>query len=808
MKPSHLYIPALLAFCFFCDPSPTAVAQTPASSVEFFESRIRPLLHEHCVSCHGPEKQEGDLRLDTPRAILKGGDTGAAITPRESSASLIVAAVRQLDVALQMPPAPAKKLSEQEVADLVAWIDAGAMMPDLDGVDSEMTKRPPRFSDRLEKGKGHWSFQPIVRPAIPLPAIDTSEGNNAEAKAREANLSAIEAIRNPIDAFILQTQMQHGLSINEATDRSAWLRRVTIGLTGLPPTAEELERFLSDRGADAIDRVVDRLLSSAQYGERWGRFWLDVVRYSDSNGLDENIAHGTAWRYRNYVIDSLNEDKPYSDFLSEQIAGDLLPYSSREQRNSQVTATAFLALGPKVLAEVDEKKMEMDIVDEQIDTIGKAFLAITLGCARCHDHKFDPISTEDYYGLAGVFKSTHTMESFTKIAKWHENVIASEQQESELASKQAELSALKTRLEELTKQSATDAEKQSLTAKIEQLQKSMPVLPTVMGVREGEVQDVPVHVRGSHLVLASKVERRFPEVLSLDRKPIGNATQSGRLELTRWMTDPRNPLTARVIVNRLWRWHFGRGLVASTDNFGELGEKPTHPELLDWLACELIDSCWSIKHIQRLIVTSVTYGQSSRIDEAKNNIDPENRYLWRFPVRRLEAEAIRDTLLASCGQLDRARGTSLLHVGNREFLFDHTSIDKTKYDSPLRSIYLPVIRNHLYDLFDLFDYSDAATVQGDRGSTTVAPQALFMLNSALVHDAAANLVKELLKQPGLDDKGRVQRMYALLYGRYPTDGESEAMLKFLEKAGDVPREQRWIHLCQAAIASNDFLYVR
>jgi len=800
MATSHLGIPALLLLSVFVLFS-AALAQNPSQDVEatlkasedkaaaiaFFENKIRPLFHDHCVACHGLEKQEGGLRLDTPEGIVLGGDSGAAVLPGSASGSLVVAAVRHVDSLLEMPPAPLPKLSSNQIADIERWIDTGAIMPAV-----EMEKQSPKEGGQSRRvDKSHWSFQAILRPALP-----------------ELDVAGSQQVSNPIDLFILQEQVELGVKSNSASHKSDWLRRVTFDLTGLPPTVEEITNFLADQTPDANDRVIERLLASPRYGERWGRFWMDVVRYADSNGLDENIAHGTAWRYRNYIIDSLNADKPYDRFITEQVAGDLLPFETREQRNSQLTATAFLALGPKVLAEVDERKMEMDIVDEQIDTLGKAVLGMTFGCARCHDHKFDPVSTEDYYGLAGVFKSTHTMDSFTKIAKWHENQVASEEEEAELTAKQQEIEELKSRLSQLAADGATEGEKQSLTERIAALQKALPTLPTVMGVKEGTVQDVPVHVRGNHLVLASKVERRFPEVLAEEDKAITNEGQSGRLELASWMTSSRHPLTARVIANRVWRWHFGRGLVASTDNFGALGERPSHPELLDWLASELVHSGWSLKHLHRLIVRSSTYSQSGELNEEMLAKDPENRLLWRYPLRRLEAEAIRDFLLASCGQLDLARGTSLLHVGNREFLFDHTSIDRTKYDSHLRAVYLPVIRNHLYDLFDLFDYSDAATVQGDRGSTVVAPQALFMLNSGLVHEAADGLAKRVLSQTDWSDLQRVEHIVLSLYGRPATASECESMLRFVAQADAEHRAERWVHLCQAAIASNDFLFVR
>jgi hypothetical protein len=361
--------------------------------------------------------------------------------------------------------------------------------------------------------------------------------------------------------------------------------------------------------------------------------------------------------------------------------------------------------------------------------------------------------------------------------------IATEQEELDRKAKEAEIAELKSRIEKLTAEGVTDAEKKSLSERLDAIQKALPVLPTVMGVKEGSVQNVPLHVRGNHLALAGEVKRRFPEVLTSSNGVSLDEQQSGRLQLAAWMTNRTHPLTARVVVNRLWRWHFGKGLVASTDNFGALGEKPSHPELLDWLAAELMESGWSLKHIQRLMVTSATYRQASERNPDAETLDPENRLLWRYPVRRLEAEAIRDFLLASAGDIDLARGTSLLHVGNREFLFDHTSIDKTKYDSHLRAIYLPVIRNHLYDLFDLFDYSDAATVQGDRGSTIVAPQALFMLNSGLVHESAKRLSEQLQSTQFTSDENRVQYLHLALYGRYPTEAEATAMLAFVDRGG-------------------------
>ena len=806
MSPSHLGIPAQLLVVVSLlltsaglaqDPdeaagnvavseeqSPAQIEQSTAQ-IAFFETKIRPVLHKHCVACHGAEKQEGGLRLDSPQAIRTGGESGASVQVTDPSASLLLVAVRQLDSSLQMPPPPEPKLSESVIMDLTRWIEQGAVMP-MDSTSGEAvaSAKKPKI------GREHWSFQTIVRP--PLPDLNGSNSG-----------------QNAIDLFVRQAQEQKGIRSQAEADKSLWLRRITFDLLGLPPTVHEVEAFIADSSAEAYDRVIDRLLASPQYGVRWGRFWLDVVRYSDSNGLDENIAHGTAWRYRNYVIDSWNDDKPFDRFLTEQVAGDLLSADSRAQRIANLTATAFLAMGPKVLAEVDERKMEMDIIDEQIDTLGKAFLGMTFGCARCHDHKFDPVSAQDYYGLAGVFKSTHTMDSFTKIAKWHENEIATEQEEADRKGKETEIAELKSRIEKLAAEGATDAEKKSLSERLESLQKALPVLPTVMGVKEGSVQNVPLHVRGNHLVLAAEVKRRFPEVLTATDAIGVEEQQSGRLQLAAWMTDRNHPLTARVIVNRLWRWHFGKGLVATTDNFGALGEKPSHPELLDWLAAELIESGWSLKHIQRLIVGSATYRQSSGRNLESEAIDPENRLLWRYPVRRLEAEAIRDFLLASAGDIDLARGTSLLHVGNREFLFDHTSIDKTKYDSHLRAIYLPVIRNHLYDLFDLFDYSDAATVQGDRGSTIVAPQALFMLNSGLVHEAARRLADQVQSDKFDSDEARIDYLHLALYGRHPTDQECAAMLTFLNRGdGANQKVQRWNYLCQAALAANDFLFVR
>jgi hypothetical protein len=616
-----------------------------------------------------------------------------------------------------------------------------------------------------------WAFQPPAAPKIPGVKDD-------------------KWAKSPLDRFILTKLEANQLRPAPPADKRTLIRRATFDLIGLPPTRPEIDAFLADDTPDAFAKVVERLLASPHYGERWGRHWLDVARYADSNGLDENIAHGNAWRYRDYVVAAFNDDKPYDRFVREQLAGDLLPTANEAERHERLIATGFLALGPKVLAEVDEKKMEMDIIDEQMDTVGRAFMGLTLGCARCHDHKFDPIATHDYYSLAGIFKSTRTMEHFTKIARWWENSIATTDERRRLA-------------------------ECSLVGGSHSLS---PTLPSAMGVTEGTISDVRIHVRGSHLRLGEVAQRRVPRVLADRAEPTFDSKESGRLQLADWLVRRDHPLTARVMVNRIWRWHFGRGIVRSIDNFGLLGERPSDPELLDYLAMQFVEKKWSVKAMHRLVMLSATYQMSSAPDAKAAEVDPENRLHWRMDVRRLEAEEIRDALLAAGDLLDPTMGGSLLQVKNREFFFDHTSKDTTRYDSRRRALYLPVVRNHLYDFFQLFDFPDPAVSNGDRATTTVAPQALFFLNSELVADVCDSMAAQVLKTPGNDDAARVQQLYRRTYGRTATEQEVaralahitevDAALETKETDTAKRRSRAWASWCQLVVSANEFIYLR
>lgn len=811
--PSSTFVPttilrSLLLLLIAGSSIASAAEPTSPSSQDlaFFESKIRPLLVTHCVDCHGADTQESALRVDTMSGMLGGGESGAAVIPKDPKHSLLLAAVRYDNEHLKMPPDG--KMTDAQIKLLQQWIEMGAPHPDQLASGGIQPRRAPID---LNEARQYWAFQPITRPSLPKGFSET---------------------KHPIDAFINAGLEKQGIVPNEAADRRTLIRRATFDLIGLPPTPDEIDAFLKDDSPDAFAKVVDRLLASHQYGERWGRHWLDVVRYADSNGLDENQAFVDAWRYRNYVIDALNEDKPFDHFVKEQVAGDLLAKQSDGKTDYDATiATGFLTLGPKVLAEKDVVKMEMDIIDEQIDTLGQAFLGLTIACARCHDHKFDPISTADYYALAGIFKSTQSMQSFKTIAQYNEKVLATEEEIQRKASldkthkeKQAELDKL---LKE-AKQKHPDSEEAAypeevrtqianLRQEIAKLTADAPELPTAMAVQEGAPENLRIHVRGSHLILGQQVERGVPTILQGSNSlAIGDA-ESGRLQLADWLVHPENPLTARVAVNRVWRWHFGTGLVPSTDNFGKLGDTPTHPDLLDWLAAKFIADGWSLKKLHRQIMLSETYQRSSDRNEDGVAIDPDNQGYWRANVQRLEAEAMRDSLLHVSGQLDPTQGTSMLTVDKWKLVFDHTSKDDTNYDTFRRSVYLPVIRNNLYDGFALFDFATADTTQGDRSTSTVAPQALFTLNSPLVLDAAEAMAKRLHGQAPNDDRSRVELLYQLALSRSPEDHELTRVLQTIDQLEVALRKemsveeaklQAWAAACQCVLASNEFFYVR
>ena len=782
--------------------------------LDFFEKKIRPVLVERCYECHSAaaKKNKGGLTLDTRDGVLKGGDAGSVVAPGDPEKSKLIEAVRYKNRDLQMPPK--SPLSSEQVRDLEQWVKLGAPDPRTEAVAQTGGKR----ALTVEEGRQFWAFQPLANPSVP------KVGNRQS------------AIGNPIDAFINAKLGEKKLAAAPAADKRTLIRRATFDLTGLPPAPEEVDAFLADKSPDAFAKVVDRLLASSAYGERWGRHWLDVARYADSNGLDENVAFGNAWRYRDYVVNSFNADKPYNRFVQEQIAGDLLPAEGTPQRHEQLTALGFLSIGPKLLAEPDKVKLEMDLIDEQIETLGRAFLGMTFGCARCHDHKFDPVPTADYYALAAIFKSTRTMDDLKTIAKWHEPEVATPAERAVVEAHQRKAADQKAAIAKLVatanKSLVTDkglkevpknaesqyptnviAELKQLREALAKLEKDAPELPSTMGVTDSTnvVKTLPVHIRGSHLSLGKPVPRGFPQVMQVaSLRSEMPEKQSGRLELAQWLASPQHPLTARVMVNRIWRWHFGQGLVASTDNFGILGERPSHPELLDWLARKFIAEGWSVKAMHRHIMASAAYQRATKpaADARRSVVDSENRLLSHFPIRRLEAEEVRDSVLFVAGALERTMGGKTIPVKNREFFFNHTSKDATTYDSPRRALYLPVVRNNVYDLFEQFDFPDPAVPNGNRNATVVAPQALLMLNSDLVGKAAEKFAASLLASAS-DDVRRIEFAYQKAYARPPTAKELARAKKFLTdfKPDSAASPSAWAVFCQSLLAANEFIYL-
>jgi len=620
----------------------------------------------------------------------------------------------------------------------------------------------------------YWAFAPVSNSTPP------AVGNSNWA-------------REDLDRFVLAGIEKGGYLPTKTAEKRTLVRRAYLDLHGLPPTAAQITTFLQDEREDAWEKLIGELLESPRYGERWGRHWLDVARYADTNGMDEDIAHPSAWRYRDYVIAAFNEDKPFDQFIIEQLAGDLLPAKDLEEKRARTVGLGFLSVGPKMLACDDPDKMRRDIVDEQMDTMGRAFLGMTIGCARCHDHKIDPISIKDYYGLAGIFMSTKTLTKYSVVAEFHEHNLTEEHHKK----RWQEVN----RLEAVRKKKETSKEeKKRLGKEIATLKKDLPVPFMVMGVSEYPTQNIKVHLRGDYLTLGEEVSRGVPSAWTDGKKIIMPEKQSGRLELARWIASAENPLTSRVIVNRLWRWHFGRGIVPTPDNFGGLGERPTHPALLDHLAHKFVKSGWSVKAMHRLMMNSAIYRQSTQADPALLKDDPENKLFARWQRRRVESEVIRDSILMKSNRLDPTVGGSMLVVqpskyADRGHLKAHSLV-------PRRTVYLPVYRSSGYDGQKAFDSADSAVSDGNRRSSTVAGQALYLMNSELMHESSKSLAEIVISQ---DSPNPTSWLINHLLGREATEKECLQGEKFVNDYGD--EKEAWSAFARVLFSSNEFLYI-
>ncbi len=928
-----------------------AVAATTTAAtqgeIEFFEKNVRPIFVERCSVCHGEQLQTAGLKLTTAEGFYSGGESGPVFLKDDPERSGLLSAVRY-EGQVKMPPTA--KLPEEEIEALTRWIRQGAPWPDA-GFKAVTPDHGsgPQWTD---KQRSHWGFQPIRARELPL-------------------VSDEDWTETPIDHFILANLEGQGLAPPPRADRLTLLRRAKYDLHGLAPTEAEIQEFLADQVPGAFRGLVDRLLDSPRYGEKWGRHWLDIARYADSTGLDDDIKVPYTWRYRDYVIEALNRDTPFDRFIVEQLAGDLLPPEGSDGVNERgVIATGFLAVGTKPLVQQDKIKMKYDVIDEQIDTTAKVFMGLTMGCARCHDHKFDPISAKDYYSMASIFASLKNfasldpsmtvskvhleplvpektyrrykdhqdsigntkrrIESFVNLEmyrhvierrspelarymvaayevyndgadaeivaarerldcevlrlwakylepgdelrlhlrQWQEaekaarGAVAEEYQQrfrsrglewierldqwrreieawngagefpekpdlapgsdrffSEVTLAAAAMDEGATRVDgpfavpERSLDSILPADSRArvdgLRKELERLKESAPPEPPMAyAVTQGDSVEQHVFVRGSHHNLGSPVRKEFPVILAgNEQQPI--ASSSGRLELAQWLASPDHPLTSRVIVNRLWQWHFGQGLVRTPNNFGVMGERPTHPELLDYLARRFVDDGWSLKAMHRLIMLSSTYQMQSQISEEAWTKDSANRLWSRFNRRRLTVEEMRDSLLAIDGSLDLTMGGALTEsLDSYGFEEAYVHPDATRR----RTVYLPIYRNKMPTLLTLFDFADPSASIAVRPRTSIAPQGLYFMNSDFIQGRARALASHLLQLDEIGDSARIEKAYWIALTRKPESQEVDEMLDYMAEypvranATD-GRLERWQSLCRLLLGSNEYNYV-
>ena len=726
-------------------PLRAVAADLTPNQVDFFENRIRPVLADNCYKCHSTlaEKVKGGLLLDSREALLKGGDSGVVLVPGDPERSSLIKAVRYTDPDLQMPKD--KKLPADQIADLVTWVKMGA--PDPRSATADQRKW-------TDDKTNHWAWQPVKRQPIP-------------------EVSQPEWCQTPVDNFILAKLDENGLKPNPPADKRTLIRRATFDLIGLPPTPEEVQAFVNDDSPEAFAKVVDRLLASPHYGERWGRHWLDVARYSDTKGQPrrntEDNANPFAWTYRDYVIRSFNENKPYNIFVLEQIAADrLYEMKTWDHNPTNLAALGFLTVGDHYMG------MQNDIINDHIDVVSKGFLALTVTCARCHDHKFDPIPQKDYYSLRGIFDSSVEPKVEPVIGKIPNTpeYLDYYRQREQLAKAEATIEASLPQLRKARNQEAIKQRQKELRQTehaISELELTNPAAPPRAMVLEDTMHghDSPVFIRGEAGNKGELVPRRFLQLLSGPVRPV-YTNGSGRLELAMAITSRNNPLTARVMINRIWQHHFGEGFVPTPDDFGMMSEPPSHPQLLDYLALNFMTNGWNLKKIHRLILLSSVYQESGQNNPRYAQTDPGNRLLWRANLRRLEFEPLRDSLLAIGGILD----TNL--YGRPVDLRQHP-------DSTRRTIYDYVDRANIADVLVNFDFATPDMVTGVRHVTTVPQQALFLMNSPIVIEVARRLVAmpEFVNQA--DDPGRLNFLYERIYQRPPSTQETELGLEFVSQ---------------------------
>ncbi len=813
----HLFASGSFAAIFACLLSALSSVASASEAIEFTRD-IQPILQRHCLDCHGADEQNGGISFDDSSTLFAEADSGArAIVVGQPSESELLKRVRSTNEDDQMPP-ESDRLSANEIHLLSEWISSGASWP-------TKQSNSPRQSVKSE----HWSFQPRSNPEPPS-VKDTSWP------------------RNPIDRFVQARRDEAGLAVVADADPVVLIRRVTYGLTGLPPTPQEVHDFVdacqSPAGVDAaLVELVDRLLSRPSYGERWGRHWMDWVRYADTAGDNSDYPIPQAFLYRNYIIDSLNQDVPFDQFLIEQLAGDLLPAETQDQRNRQTIATGYLAMARRFGSLVERYPWHLTIEDT-IDNVGRTMLGLTIACARCHDHKFDPISTRDYYGLYGIFASTRYPVPGLELFSAQRDFVPlipepqatetlrpyqekTDQLTSELEKRLAECEQLALENADKLKDASLD-EQRKMSDKLDAMLlkarkageslaahlKSLPDMPNAYAVQDGKAHDARVQIKGEPDRPGAEVPRKFPDVLGGHQLPDDIAqSDSGRLQLAQWIASPDNPLTARVIVNRVWQRHFGTGLVPTTSDFGLRGEAPSHPELLDWLANEFIRGGWSLKQLHRMILTSRTYRLSSTDLESNLALDPNNRLHWKFNRQRLDAESIRDTLLLVSGSLDLRMQTEPYPIPpQKDWTYTQHHPFKDDYASDRRSVYLMTKRMTAQTYFQTFDGPDPNVCTSSRDESITALQALYFANDAFLHQQAERFASHLQRQPASDSQ-RLDLAFVTVLGRSPLAEESELLLGHLTAVrkhaadGDDSEHLAWSSLSRSLFRLNEFLYL-